>query len=522
MASTPIPPSAGGEIDRIRSLVAVRFPVYETRVSPRSVVLLVHADPATLEERFDALRREMWDRFYVPQLRRQGGEYVIEVVRRPPQTPWGPWANLLLLLFTIASTIAAGAFLWDDWRGGQTPIPSDFLYGGLFFALPLMTILGCHELAHYVMARRHHVEASLPYFIPVPPPFLLFGTFGAFISLREPIPSKKALLDIGAAGPLAGLAVAIPVTLAGLSLSTHAPSLPLSYCGANIAGFSYGGLDFGGSIIWSILGLFVPASAFMHLHPLALAGWVGLLVTAINLLPAGQLDGGHVFRALLGDRARFVSYAAVVLLVIMGLYYEGWFLFALLVFLLGVRHPPPLNDLTPLDWRRYAVGGLAAAVLVGGFVVIPIAEGPAADFSLSSPLVASGHAPPGYAMSDNISFTMRNHDAVPHAYVVEAQILAVTSTVNGTSVPLAGSALAAFNASATWSLTLPSGMTVYFPSNGSFTLAPSYAFQLDSGSEAALHVGFLDTSQGVVAAGITVVELCSTGSGTQTVTVTLS
>src|SRR5208282_5958229 len=121
----------------------------------------------------------------------------------------------------IASTVAAGGFLWLVYRGGFNLAPSDFVNGGIYFAAPLMAILGLHELAHFLVARHHHVAASLPYFIPVPPPFLLFGTFGAFISLREPIPSKKVLLDIGAAGPIAGFLVAVPITIAGMMLSVH-------------------------------------------------------------------------------------------------------------------------------------------------------------------------------------------------------------------------------------------------------------------------------------------------------------
>ncbi|HEV2166487.1 MAG TPA: site-2 protease family protein, partial [Thermoplasmata archaeon] len=438
MATLPGSGAAGTEIERLRAAVAAYFPVYETRVTPQSLVLLVHADPAALEARFDALRRELWEKFYVPQIRRERGEYLIEIVRRPPMTPWSSIANLVLLVLTVVSTAAAGSFLWLAWRGGSALTASDLVNGGLFFALPLMAILGLHELAHFVMARHHHVEASLPYFIPVPPPFLLFGTFGAFISLREPIPTKKALLDIGAAGPLAGFVVAIPVTLGGLALSAHSTALSIANCGPTIAGVGYGGLQWGPSLIWKALGLFVPTSAFAHLHPLALAGWVGLLVTAINLLPAGQLDGGHVFRALFGDRSRLVSYGAVLLLVVLGFEYEGWFLFALLVFVLGLRHPPPLNDITPLDRKRWAVGGIAAAILVTGFVVVPLAA-PTGSFGVTAgPILEPGAPAPGYALSDHVATLVHDKDLVEHGYLVSGAVSAVYATVNGTSQPLGG------------------------------------------------------------------------------------
>ncbi|MCI4344796.1 MAG: site-2 protease family protein, partial [Thermoplasmata archaeon] len=379
----PLPPSgAPTEIERIRAAVSEQFPVYETRVTPNSLILLVHADAATLEARFDRLRQDLWAKFYVPQIRYEGGEYVVEVVRRPSRKPYGLWVNLILLVGTIGTTVTAGAFLWLAYEGGCRLVATEFVWGGLFFGLPILAILGFHELAHFLVARHHHVEASLPYFLPVPPPYLLFGTFGAFISLREPIPSKKVLLDIGASGPLAGFAVAVPVLLVGLGLSAHGPQLSVANCGPTILGVNYGNLEFGifTSIFGYFLHLFVPFS-ISNLHPMAIAGWVGILVTAINLLPAGQLDGGHVFRALAGDRARYISWGAFVGLFALGFFYQGWFIFAILIFFLGMRHPPPLNDISPLDTKRWGLGVLTAAILVTGFVIVPIAQ-PSGSFAL--------------------------------------------------------------------------------------------------------------------------------------------
>src|SRR6266511_93564 len=209
-------------------------------------------------------------------------------------------------------------------------------YGSLFFSLPLLTILGSHEMGHYLVAKRYKVQASLPFFLPSLPPL---GTLGAFISLRDPIPNRRALLDIGVSGPLVGFAIAIPVTLAGLALSTASPSLPPSVAGEQIQA----------SLLFNFLSLFFPLPDSFVMHPLAFAGWVGLFVTAINLLPAGQLDGGHVARALLGSRQLYLSWSAILILFGLSLFYPGWFLFGFLIFILGVRHPPPLNDLTRLD-----------------------------------------------------------------------------------------------------------------------------------------------------------------------------
>ena len=507
----PLPPSAGptNEIERIRSMVAQYFPVYETRITPQSLLLLVHADPSTLEERFDRLRQEMWGKYYVPQIRSELDHHVIEVVRRPVRTTWTNVTNAILLVLTLVTTMAAGAFLWLAYVGGSSLSGADFLYGGLTFALPLMAILGLHELAHYVVARHHHVEASLPYFIPVPPPFLLFGTFGAFISLREPIPSKKALLDIGAAGPLAGFVVSIPVTLLGMFLSAHSPVLSVTNCGPSVAGVSYGNLLFGVSLFWEALGLFVPVT-FANLHPVALAGWVGLLVTAINLLPAGQLDGGHVFRALLGDRARFVSYGAVAILFGLGFLYPGWFIFALLIFVLGVRHPPPLNDISPLDAKRWALGLFAAAILVTGFVIIPIAS-PTGAFSVTDRTSQAVGPPPGYAMADNLTFRISNGDVVPHGYVVSGLIDRAVATVNGTSTQLTGSALAAFEANASWRVALPNGNVTYVNGTGTLGLPAGDYVALNASGSSPVTVTFANTQDAVVDIVVSVEPLCEAG-----------
>jgi len=210
----------------------------------------------------------------------------------------------------------------------------------------------------------------------------------------------------------------------------------------------------------------------VSLHPLALAGWVGILVTAINLLPAGQLDGGHVFRALFGDRARYVSYAAVILLFGLGLFYVGWLFFAILIMFLGLRHPPPLNDLSPIGAGRYIVGGFVAAILITGFVVIPISS-PAGAASLQ----ASGAAPvaalpPGALVGTNFTLTVNNQDPVPHGFVFSASIVNATAAGGNGTTRMSGSALAAWAANATWTLYLPHGQVIQLH-GGSVELSPS-------------------------------------------------
>ncbi len=454
-APGPLPSSGATELEKIRAVVAAYFPVYETRVGPQSLLLAVHVDRAELAEKFDRLRQELWGLGYIPLVRRQSGEDFIEVVRRSRTGRPRIWINLLLLAGTVATTAFAGALIWLTYAGGTALTPTDFLLGALYFAAPVMTILGLHESAHYVMARRRHVEASLPYFVPVPPPFL-FGTLGAFVSIREPFPDRKTLFDIGAAGPVAGFLASVPIAIAGLYLSIHAPVLPATYCGPTILGQSYGNLEVGTPIFWFLLAQFFPPN-LVNLHPLALAGWVGIFVTAINLLPAGQLDGGHVFRALFGERSRYVSYGIVVLLFGLGLFYTGWLFFAVLILVLGFRHPPPLNDYTPLGPTRYAVGGLVLVLLVTGFVVVPLAVPPGSVSFQNASSAIPVSLPPGAQVAANLTATLANGDQFPHGYGLSA---AVTNVTNATGVYLTGTAFQEWAANATWRFFLPGGTTV--------------------------------------------------------------
>ncbi len=505
----PLPAASDSELERLKGVVGRYFPIYETRIAPMSLVLLVHADPATLEAKFDELRREMWPLFYVPQIRLDKGEYQIEVVRRPPQSPWGVYVNLALLIATVVSTIFAGAFLWVAYRGGSMLTGTDLLYGALFFSLPLMTILGLHELAHFWAARRHHVDASLPYFLPVPPPLLIFGTFGAFISLREPFPDKKALLDIGASGPIMGFLVAIPVTILGLHLSVTSPALAATTCGPTFLGYSYGNLVIETPIVWSLFSLLVPG-ATPNIHPLALAGWVGILVTAFNLLPAGQLDGGHVARALLGKNATYASWASLFILVILfvATSYFGWLLFAIFIFFVGMRHPPPLNDISPLGAPRIAVGVLAVGILLTGFTAVPLSEATGAFHLQNEATAPIQHLAPGAAMGVNLSFDLVNRDIVAHAYVVSASIDRVQVTVNNTTVVLSGPQLSAFEANSTWTVLAPNGNVTTYARTGAFTQAhPEYTL-LNASSTGSFVVGFENTEAATVSVTIVVTQLC--------------
>ena len=353
--------SAEAEVESIRTVVAKHFDVYGVIVTPLALTFQVRVPPAGVDTPFDGLRQELVPKDYIPTITQEKGETLVHVQRRPKGRFAGVQVNVALLLVTVLTIVFfGGAWNWADYSGKPILSAESIGYGAVFFSLPLFAILGCHEMGHYVVAKRYHVRASLPFFLPSVPPL---GTLGAFISMRDPIPNRRALLDIGVSGPLVGFAIAIPVTLAGLALSTASTVLRPNAVGEAIRP----------SILFSFLSLFFPLPSSFSLHPLAFAGWVGLFVTAINLLPAGQLDGGHVARALLGRRQFYVSWAAVLLLFGMSIFYPGWFIFGFLILMLGVRHPPPLNDLTRLDPARKLVGIVAVAILIVTFVSQPFA-----------------------------------------------------------------------------------------------------------------------------------------------------
>lgn len=358
----PIPPEASKEIEFIKGLVARHFPVYDVRVTYDVVEFFCRVEPTMLEQSFEDLREEMGKNGYIPMITYDKGEHIITVAKKPTAKYRSSYVNIGLLVATFLTMVLAGALDWGGYADEGFSL-NTVLMGMLTFTLPLMAILGIHELGHFFMARRRKVAASMPFFIPSIPPL---GTFGAFISLRDPIPNKKSLMEIGVAGPIAGLLMAIPFGIIGLMLTnSEARVVPLNVGSEGVMGISF-------PLLYMWLEQLVPISGDYLMHPTAFAAWVGFLVTALNLLPVGQLDGGHVARALLGARAKYLSWVTVAILVAIGFFYTGWLLFALLILFLGARHPPPLNDITPLDMKRKAVGVLAFLILVVAFVPVPM------------------------------------------------------------------------------------------------------------------------------------------------------
>jgi Zn-dependent protease len=349
-------------------------------------------------EAYDRLAELLLPYDLIPLFRKDhnGGQVIFLVPPPPKRKPAaGIWLNALMFLLTILSVMLVGASV-----PASIPIPEDtlgqvkllvsYIYTGWPFALALLSILLAHEFGHYIAGRIRKVEVTLPFFIPLP--FSILGTMGAFINMRSVPRNKRALFDIGIAGPLAGLVVAIPVLLIGLSLSTVGPVLPAG-----------GGFIEGNSILYLlakfvVFGKWLPSPATFNgtspllywlvyfftgtpvptggldvmIHPVALAGWAGLLVTSLNLIPAGQLDGGHILYTLFGDRLRKTLPVIIVFLGVLGFFWSGWWLWAVILLIFGRAHAEPLDQITELDPPRKALAWLVILVFLVTLAPVPM------------------------------------------------------------------------------------------------------------------------------------------------------
>jgi membrane-associated protease RseP (regulator of RpoE activity) len=284
------------------------------------------------------------------------------------------WVNLLLLLATLITTTVFGFALVESFSSGR-PFDVDRLvdawtrlargdravWAGLDFSAPLLLILLAHEFGHYIVCAQRGIKASLPYFLPSP---MLFGTFGAFIRIRTPIYTRKSLFDVGIAGPIAGFIVLLPFLIAGVSMSRVA-----------------GGIAGGGPFVFGTpLALRAAewirfphaATADILLHPMAMAAWAGLLATAFNLLPMGQLDGGHILYAVFGQRGhRLISSSVVAVLALLGFLYWPWWFWGAVMFFLGRRHPL-VYDGRPVSKSRMMLSAVALLLFLVSISVVPV------------------------------------------------------------------------------------------------------------------------------------------------------
>jgi len=284
------------------------------------------------------------------------------------------WLHVLLFTLTVASTTLVGAghyasFLGDFSGARGLPMPfAALLLRGFWYSATILAILGCHELGHYFACRYYDVDASLPFFIPVP--FLLTGTMGAFIRIREPIPSKRMLFDIGIAGPIAGFVVAVPALFIGLSMS-HVVRLPAD--ASNLLELGEPMLfKFASWLLWGSQ----PDGYSLNMHPMAFAAWFGMLATALNLFPIGQLDGGHVSYAVLGPRSTSVTIAMIGVVISLAYFSSSWIVWTILLLamlaMFGPKHPRVFDEDVPLDRPRVLLALIAVAIFVLCFTPAPI------------------------------------------------------------------------------------------------------------------------------------------------------
>ncbi|NOY83240.1 MAG: site-2 protease family protein [Nitrospirae bacterium] len=285
--------------------------------------------------------------------------------RVEPKSRLRIFVPILLFFTTVLTTLAAGAM-----QEGVNPFldPAELLVG-FPFAVTLLLILFCHEMGHYLTAKRYGVNVTLPYFIPGPWFPFGIGTFGAFIQIKSPIYKKTALLDIGAAGPIAGFVVSIFAVAIGLQSSEIVPM-------SQGVGLIQLGDPLIFSFITSVLGKTAPEGYDIALNSIAFAGWIGFFVTMLNLLPIGQLDGGHIIFALLGRKHRYISMAMIVTLVMLAIDgWWGWYLWAVLTALMGVNHPPVVDGPEPLDFKHRMVALASFLIFILTFMPNPIQIG---------------------------------------------------------------------------------------------------------------------------------------------------
>jgi len=296
-------------------------------------------DTADTKASFRKLSRELKRNGYLAALRKRGEEFMLTVARSPRVSGDNVLINLGLIFATIATTFAASYFFLSAGRATDAALFS----GGL------MIILGAHEMGHKIAAWRNGVASTLPYFIPAP---TYLGTFGAFIKVKSPIPTKDALVEMGAAGPLLGFIFALPITIIGLALSRS----------------TGGEFAIASPLIFILLGypIFGGVPATPSLHPLAFAGLIGMFVTWMNLIPAGQLDGGHVARGMLNSQRHYsLTRMLGVTLIFLGLFMPALLIWGIIImFLFRGQHPGALDDVSEFSQRQRYLAWAAVAVFI--------------------------------------------------------------------------------------------------------------------------------------------------------------
>jgi membrane-associated protease RseP (regulator of RpoE activity) len=345
------------EIDRIRDSLGTLLEIRGMYYDGQNITILGSPWFSTEDWKEDVTSR-LFPLGYQVKFMQNDGQIIMELSRLGKKIkPSIPWTNLILFILTVLSTFAAGAYM-ENPEFLRNPL---LYYRGATFAVPLLLILLFHEFGHYLMSRRNRIRVSLPYFIPGP---TILGTFGAIIRSKSPFKNRKELLDVGATGPIAGFVISILALFFGLKVSQTIQ--------APIQGHILGGSIAFDSIAWLVLKN-IPQGYGVLLSPMAFAGWAGLLVTMLNLLPIGQLDGGHIAYALFGKNQKVIAQLVVLSLVPLGFFlWQGWFVWLVLAFIIRTGHPPTLNDSIPLDNKRKIVGWISFLIFILCFSPVPI------------------------------------------------------------------------------------------------------------------------------------------------------
>jgi len=344
------------ELERLNSIISEVLSIKEQNIEE----FHYHFIGKPFENRPDAanyLLEKIRAEGFLPFISKKGEDIELRIFYERPYRKEKYVINIALFLVTLFTTIMAGAIM-----SGKNPLTISGMIKGIPFSLTLLIILGTHEFGHYITAKINNVRTTLPYFIPAPN---ILGTFGALIKIRSPIPTKNALIYIGAAGPLVGTFFAIIASIVGLKLST-------------IALIQKGQLYMGNSILFYFLSKCVvgniPDGFDVFLHPIAFAGWIGLFVTSLNLLPVSQLDGGHIAYAIFGKWHRFLGYAIFAFLIVLGLsspYARIWLIWAIMLFFFRFTHPPPLNAVSLPSKFAYLIAIVSLIVFIITFIPIP-------------------------------------------------------------------------------------------------------------------------------------------------------
>ena len=321
------------------------------------------------ETNFERVLKELEELGYWAALKKREGKIVLFVFPAQPAKEENPLIGIGLFIATVLSTLFAGYWLSSSYIEflDQYNLPGirNIYLNALAFSISVLAILGTHEMGHKIAATLHGVKSTFPYFIPFPN---ILGTLGAVIRVKSPIPTRNAAIDLGSSGPIAGFIVAIPVLLIGLRLS---PTLPVS------AAQMEGGIAFGQSLIMHLLERYVfkiPENYVIYLHPVAIAGWVGILVTFLNLIPAAQLDGGHIARAFLGEKLHSIlTFGLSLAMIGLSVLWAGWLIWGFIILLMGrIGNPGALDEVTPISPKRVALALIVLAIFVLSATPVPI------------------------------------------------------------------------------------------------------------------------------------------------------